>query len=106
MIPAKYSFAILQHQDYVFVDGTGNNIDVLKKEDFSLIGTLKTDGHAVFSLVVHGLKLFAGCANNNLFVFEIDTLKRVKDIVSTNIVYCFHFLDYNTLLCGERDGYI
>jgi hypothetical protein len=30
--------------DYVFVDGTGNNVDVLKKDDLSLVGTLKTDG--------------------------------------------------------------
>ena len=64
------------------------------------MGSLKTDNNAVFSLVVHGLKLFAGCANNNLFVFEIDTLKRMKEIRSTGIVYCFHFLDYNTLLAG------
>lgn len=67
---------------------------------------MKTDGNAAFSFILHGMKLFAGCANNNLYVFEVDTLKRVKDIKSTSIVYCFHFLDYNTLMCGQRDGYI
>lgn len=58
----------------LFIDGVNNNIEVLKKDDLSLIGILKTDGNAVFSMVVHGLKLFAGCANNNLFVYEIDSL--------------------------------
>lgn len=50
---------------------------MLKKDDFSLVGTLKTDGNPVFSMIVHGLKLFAGCAHNNLFVYEIDTQKRI-----------------------------
>ena len=76
-VPGKYSFAVLQSGDYVFVDGAGNNVEILKKDDLSLVGVLKTGGHAVFSLAVHGLKLFAGCANNNLFIFEIDTLKRI-----------------------------
>ena len=90
----------------MFIDGAQNNVDILKKDDLSLVGSLKTDNNAVFSIAAHGLKLFAGCDKNNLFVFEIDTLKRVKDIKSTSIIYCFHFLDYNTLLCGQRDGYI
>jgi hypothetical protein len=96
----KYAFAVMTQQDYVFVDGNQNNVDVLKKEDLSLIGSLKTDGYAVFSFIMQGLKLFVGCSNNYLFVFEVDTLKRVKDIRSTSIIYCFHQLDYNTILCG------
>ena len=89
-ISGKYSFAVLASQDYVFVDGNGNNVEMLKKDDLSLVGTLKTDGNAVFSFLLQGLKLFVGCANNNLFIFEIDTMKRIKDIKSTSIIYCFH----------------
>jgi hypothetical protein len=89
-IVGKYSFAVMTQQDYVFVDGNNNNVDVLKKDDLSLFGKLKTDGNAVFSFIMQGLKLFVGCANNNLFVFEVDTLKRIKDIKSTSIIYCFH----------------
>lgn len=96
----------MTQQDYVFVDGNQNNVDVLRKDDLSLIGQLKTDNNAVFSLLMQGLKVFVGCANNNLFVYEVDTLKRIKDIKSINIVYCFHQLDYNTILCGQRDGHI
>lgn len=63
---------------------------MLKKDDLSLIGSLKTDGYAVFSFLMQGLKLFVGCSNNYLFVFEVDSLKRIKDIRSTSIIYCFH----------------
>ncbi len=86
------------------MDGIGNNIDVLKKEDLSKQGTLVTDGNAIFSFIVNGLKIYAGCAKNNLYVFEIDTFKRIKDIKSSGIIYCFLQLDYNTILCGETDG--
>jgi len=73
---------------------------VLKKDDLTHLGQLKTDGNAIFSFIMQGLKLFVGCAGNNLFVFEVDTLKRVKEIKSTSIIYCFHQLDYNTILAG------
>jgi hypothetical protein len=96
----------MTQQDYVFVDGNQNNVDVLNKNDLTSMGILKTDNNAIFSFLLQGLKLFVGCANNNLFVFEVDTLKRIKDIKSTSIVYCFHQLDYNTVLCGQRDGHI
>lgn len=89
-IAGKYSFAVMTQQDYVFVDGNHNDVEILNKNDLSLIGTLKTDNNPVFSFLLQGLKLFVGCANNNLFVYEVDTLKRIKDIKSTNIIYCFH----------------
>lgn len=63
-----------------------------------------TDGNAIFSFIVNGLKLYAGCSKNNLYVYEIDSFKRVKDIKSSGIIYCFLQLDYNTILCGETDG--
>jgi len=88
----------------VIADGVNNNIDVLKKEDLSVIGSLSTDGNAIFSFIVQGLKMFAGCAKQNLYLYELDTLKRIKDIKSAGIIYCFLQLDYNTILCGETDG--
>lgn len=51
-IQGKYSFAVMTQSDYVFVDGNQSNVDVLKKDDLSLIGTLMTDGNAVFSFVL------------------------------------------------------
>ena len=104
----KYSFAVMSAQDYVFVDGNSNNVEVLNKNDLSLMATLSTDNNAVFSMIMIGQKLFAGCSNNNLFVFEIDPtklsshtpMKRSKDLKSTSFIYCFFQLDYNTLLCG------
>lgn len=53
-----------------------------------------------------GLKLLVGCAGNNLFVFEVDTCKRIKDVKSTNIIYCFMQLNNITVLCGQRDGHV
>lgn len=88
----------------MFVDGVGNNIDVLDKDTLVKSNTLSTDNNAIFSLLVNGLKLYAGCGKNNLFVFELDTMKRFKDIKSAGIIYCFLQLDYNTLLCGETEG--
>ncbi len=102
----KYSFSVLAHQDMVFVDGINNNIDVLSKDDLKKTGTLNTEGNAVFCFIVNGLKLYAGCAKNNLYVFELDTMTRFKEIKSTGIIYCFLQLDYNTLLCGETEGNI
>jgi len=99
-IGSKYSFAVMAEQDYIFADGNGNNVDILKKDDLTHIGTLNTDGNAVFSFVLMGLKLLVGCAGNNLFVFEVDTCKRIKDIKSTNIIYCFMQLNNITVLCG------
>ena len=89
-VTGKYSFSVLTQQDYVFVDGNQNNVDVLKREDLTRIGSMSTDNCAIFSFIMHGLKLFVGCSNNNLFVYEVDTLKRFKDIKSTSIIYCFH----------------
>ena len=88
-IGGKYAFSVLTHQDQIFVDGIGNNIDVLKKDDLSKITSLSTDGNAIFSFIVNGLKLYAGCAKNNLYVYELDTMKRFRDIKSSGIIYCF-----------------
>ena len=71
-VSGKLSFAVMASQDYVFMDGN-DKVEVLKKDDLSLIGTLKTDNNAVFSFLLQGLKLFVGCAGNNLFIFEVDT---------------------------------
>ena len=88
------------------VDGVSNRVDVLKKDDLTLAGSFDTYGNAVFCFIVHGLKAFVGCANNNLFVFDLETFKIVKEIKTANIIYCFLQLDYNTLFCGQRDGYV
>ena len=100
---------MVAHGDYIFVDGNANSIEVLSKSDLSLIGTLNTNGSAIFSIQIVGHKLFAGCSGNNLFVYELPDgqqqgFKRIKELKSTSIVYSFCLLDYNTLLCGQRDG--
>jgi hypothetical protein len=105
-ISGKYSFAVHTHTDYVFVDGINNRVDVLKKDDLSLVGSFDTEGNAVFCFIVHGLKVFVGCAGNNLFIFDMDSFQKMHSIKTANIVYCFLQLDYNTILCGERDGYV
>jgi hypothetical protein len=51
-VSGKYSFAVMTQSDYVFVDGNKNNVDVLKREDLSLVGSLQTDGNAVFSFIL------------------------------------------------------
>lgn len=92
--------------DWIFTDGNHNNLEVLSKHDLSHVATLKTDNQSAFSFIAVGQKLFAGCSGNNLFVFELEGLKekkeakRLKDLKSTSIIYCFYLLDYNTLLCG------
>lgn len=53
------------------MDGNANSIEVLSKSDLSLVGTLNTNGSAVFSIQIVGNKLFAGCSGNNLFVYEL-----------------------------------
>jgi hypothetical protein len=88
----------------VIVDGANDNIEVLKRDDLSKIGTLSTDNNPVFSFLVNGLKLYAGCAKNNFYVYELDTMKRMRDLKSSGIIYSFLLLDYNTLLCGETEG--
>jgi hypothetical protein len=103
--------------DFLFVDGNHNNVEVLNKNDLTLLAVLKTDNNACFSFQLVGQKLFAGCSGNNLFVFEIDAAlkshtgppvqtKRIKDLKCTSIIYCFYLIDYNTLLCGQRDGHL
>jgi hypothetical protein len=42
----------MTQSDYVFVDGNSNNVDILNKNDLSLIGSLKTDNNAVFSFLL------------------------------------------------------
>lgn len=97
------------------MDGNQNTLEVLSKEDLNVVGQLKTDNSSVFSFLVvgGGNKVFAGCSGNNLFVFEIDasdvnkakaSMKLVKQIKSTSIIYCFLQYDYNSILCGQRDG--
>lgn len=77
---------------------------MLNKNDMTKLGTMVTDGNPVFSFIVNGLKLYAGCAKNNLYVFELDSYKRFKDLKTAGIVYSFLLLDYNTLLLGETEG--
>ena len=59
----------------MFVDGNHNNVEVHNKQDLNLVATLSTDNNAIFSMVLVGQKLFAGCTGNNLFVFELDIAK-------------------------------
>jgi len=73
----------------IFVDGNGNNIDVLNKEDMKKINSLDTQGNSVFSFIVNGIKLYAGCAKNNLYIYELDSMKRFKELKTTGIIYCF-----------------
>lgn len=103
-IPGKYSFAVMMSQDLIYCDGHNNNVDILKRDDLTKVGSLATDNNPAFSFIVQGLKIYVGCAKNNLYVFEADTLNRIKDIKTAGIVYCFMQLDFNTVLCGETDG--
>lgn len=90
----------MNHQDFVFADGNRNNIEVLNKNDLSLVGILNTENHAVFCMHIVGQKVFAGCSGNNLYVFELDPalkqphekpieIKSIKCLKSSGIIYSF-----------------
>ena len=47
------SYALLVHEDYVFLDGLNDNVDVFRVDDFRYVMTLDIKQSKMISAIVH-----------------------------------------------------
>lgn len=61
--------------------------------------SLSTSGFTVYSSIVSANKIFLGCGEKNLFVYDLLTFKGIANTVTQED--CLHFLEYDlyTVMC-------
>ena len=100
------TFAHIIYKDWIFIDGLNENVDVFKRDSFTLEGTLETEGNNLICAIVINESIYLSCQNKTIYVYDVYSQKLEKMLSMSYNTYCFLQFGDNHLLCGQRIGNI
>eukprot|EP00347_Sterkiella_histriomuscorum_P016107 403354466 len=99
------SYTIFTDEEYIFLDGLNNEIDIFTIEDFRFIDTIHTGENNLICAHTQNGRYYFGCQNKNLFI-HTGKFKKLAHIKLKQNAYSIIKLTKDLVILGERRGII